>query len=238
MFSFLLTGKDYCKVIFPYEAQNDDELTIKEGDIVTLINKVNKVPSCLLNCEPLWGVDWIVQAFVLALETLDFSGPELLRKSLSSFLLIRLSPMYPGKWMNLKIKLILLALEPDADLRGPAEKACPRRANLEGSLLGWRAGPPQQPWLQSSGSWGFQGGALKSLTGRKHLKNVCCSDQRQHAWENFACLVWAKKAGQFYYHYRQRPVNIERAIKSVWSEQLNRAWTMYCLCFHAMVLTK
>ncbi|KAM5221716.1 SH3 domain-containing kinase-binding protein 1 isoform 4-T4 [Ctenodactylus gundi] len=31
--------RDYCKVIFPYEAQNDDELTIKEGDIVTLINK-------------------------------------------------------------------------------------------------------------------------------------------------------------------------------------------------------
>nr|XP_020644799.1 SH3 domain-containing kinase-binding protein 1 isoform X2 [Pogona vitticeps] len=31
--------KEYCKVIFPYEAQNDDELTIKEGDIVTLINK-------------------------------------------------------------------------------------------------------------------------------------------------------------------------------------------------------
>ncbi|XP_053434933.1 SH3 domain-containing kinase-binding protein 1 isoform X4 [Nycticebus coucang] len=31
--------KDYCKVMFPYEAQNDDELTIKEGDIVTLINK-------------------------------------------------------------------------------------------------------------------------------------------------------------------------------------------------------
>lgn len=39
---FFLTAKDYCKVIFPYEAQNDDELTIKEGDIVTLINKVNK----------------------------------------------------------------------------------------------------------------------------------------------------------------------------------------------------
>uniref|UniRef100_A0A8C8SMT2 SH3 domain containing kinase binding protein 1 n=1 Tax=Pelusios castaneus TaxID=367368 RepID=A0A8C8SMT2_9SAUR len=31
--------KEYCKVIFPYEAQNEDELTIKEGDIVTLINK-------------------------------------------------------------------------------------------------------------------------------------------------------------------------------------------------------
>uniref|UniRef100_A0A2I3HWG1 SH3 domain containing kinase binding protein 1 n=1 Tax=Nomascus leucogenys TaxID=61853 RepID=A0A2I3HWG1_NOMLE len=43
-------SKDYCKVIFPYEAQNDDELTIKEGDIVTLINKVNK--GCLLPCKP------------------------------------------------------------------------------------------------------------------------------------------------------------------------------------------
>ncbi|XP_007493532.1 SH3 domain-containing kinase-binding protein 1 isoform X8 [Monodelphis domestica] len=32
-------SKDYCKVIFPYEAQNEDELTIKEGDIVTLVNK-------------------------------------------------------------------------------------------------------------------------------------------------------------------------------------------------------
>ncbi|XP_027721958.1 SH3 domain-containing kinase-binding protein 1 isoform X1 [Vombatus ursinus] len=32
-------SKDYCKVIFPYEAQNEDELTIREGDIVTLVNK-------------------------------------------------------------------------------------------------------------------------------------------------------------------------------------------------------
>ncbi|XP_058041815.1 SH3 domain-containing kinase-binding protein 1 isoform X5 [Ahaetulla prasina] len=31
--------KEHCKVIFPYEAQNEDELTIKEGDIVTLVNK-------------------------------------------------------------------------------------------------------------------------------------------------------------------------------------------------------
>uniref|UniRef100_A0A669Q6B5 SH3 domain containing kinase binding protein 1 n=1 Tax=Phasianus colchicus TaxID=9054 RepID=A0A669Q6B5_PHACC len=31
--------KEYCKVIFPYEAQNDDELTIREGDVVTLISK-------------------------------------------------------------------------------------------------------------------------------------------------------------------------------------------------------
>ncbi|XP_066170036.1 SH3 domain-containing kinase-binding protein 1 isoform X4 [Sylvia atricapilla] len=32
-------NKEYCKVIFPYEAQNDDELTIREGDVVTLISK-------------------------------------------------------------------------------------------------------------------------------------------------------------------------------------------------------
>uniref|UniRef100_A0A670IGN8 SH3 domain containing kinase binding protein 1 n=1 Tax=Podarcis muralis TaxID=64176 RepID=A0A670IGN8_PODMU len=31
--------KEYCKVLFSYEAQNEDELTIKEGDIVTLVNK-------------------------------------------------------------------------------------------------------------------------------------------------------------------------------------------------------
>ncbi|XP_075631622.1 SH3 domain-containing kinase-binding protein 1 isoform X1 [Balearica regulorum gibbericeps] len=31
--------KEYCKVIFPYEAQNDDELTIREGDVITLISK-------------------------------------------------------------------------------------------------------------------------------------------------------------------------------------------------------
>ncbi|XP_016385536.1 SH3 domain-containing kinase-binding protein 1-like isoform X1 [Sinocyclocheilus rhinocerous] len=32
-------AKELCKVIFPYEAQNDDELSVKEGDIVTVINK-------------------------------------------------------------------------------------------------------------------------------------------------------------------------------------------------------
>ncbi|NXB46522.1 SH3K1 protein, partial [Leucopsar rothschildi] len=32
-------NKEYCKVLFPYEAQNDDELTIREGDVVTLISK-------------------------------------------------------------------------------------------------------------------------------------------------------------------------------------------------------
>ncbi|KAJ8375709.1 hypothetical protein SKAU_G00062890 [Synaphobranchus kaupii] len=32
-------AKEYCKVIFPYEAQNEDELSIKEGEIVAIINK-------------------------------------------------------------------------------------------------------------------------------------------------------------------------------------------------------
>ncbi|XP_066555146.1 SH3 domain-containing kinase-binding protein 1 isoform X3 [Amia ocellicauda] len=31
--------KEYCKVIFPYEAQNEDELSIKEGEIVVIISK-------------------------------------------------------------------------------------------------------------------------------------------------------------------------------------------------------
>ncbi|XP_021788823.1 SH3 domain-containing kinase-binding protein 1 isoform X7 [Papio anubis] len=44
-------SKDYCKVIFPYEAQNDDELTIKEGDIVTLINKIIQELVHLFTCE-------------------------------------------------------------------------------------------------------------------------------------------------------------------------------------------
>ncbi|XP_058796533.1 CD2-associated protein-like isoform X2 [Phymastichus coffea] len=31
--------KEFCKVLFPYEAANDDELTIVEGDIITLLSK-------------------------------------------------------------------------------------------------------------------------------------------------------------------------------------------------------
>lgn len=31
--------KEYCKVLFPYEAQNEDELSIREGDTVLIINK-------------------------------------------------------------------------------------------------------------------------------------------------------------------------------------------------------
>ncbi|KAJ8278143.1 hypothetical protein GJAV_G00084330 [Gymnothorax javanicus] len=32
-------AKEYCKVLFPYEAQNEDELSIKEGEIVAIISK-------------------------------------------------------------------------------------------------------------------------------------------------------------------------------------------------------
>lgn len=32
-------AKEFCKVLFPYDGQNEDELSIKEGDIVTIINK-------------------------------------------------------------------------------------------------------------------------------------------------------------------------------------------------------
>ncbi|XP_060755683.1 SH3 domain-containing kinase-binding protein 1 [Neoarius graeffei] len=31
--------KEFCKVLFPYDAQNEDELSVKEGDIVTIISK-------------------------------------------------------------------------------------------------------------------------------------------------------------------------------------------------------
>ncbi|XP_034153878.1 SH3 domain-containing kinase-binding protein 1 isoform X1 [Pangasianodon hypophthalmus] len=31
--------KELCKVLFPYDAQNEDELSIKEGDIVTIVSK-------------------------------------------------------------------------------------------------------------------------------------------------------------------------------------------------------
>ncbi|XP_054621462.1 SH3 domain-containing kinase-binding protein 1 isoform X3 [Dunckerocampus dactyliophorus] len=32
-------GRELCKVLFPYEAQNEDELSIKEGEIITIITK-------------------------------------------------------------------------------------------------------------------------------------------------------------------------------------------------------
>ncbi|XP_061094256.1 SH3 domain-containing kinase-binding protein 1 isoform X1 [Conger conger] len=32
-------AKEYCKVLFPYEGQNEDELSIKEGEIVAIISK-------------------------------------------------------------------------------------------------------------------------------------------------------------------------------------------------------
>lgn len=35
-----VSGREQCKVLFPYEAQNEDELTIKEGEIINIITKV------------------------------------------------------------------------------------------------------------------------------------------------------------------------------------------------------
>ncbi|XP_031652488.1 SH3 domain-containing kinase-binding protein 1 isoform X5 [Oncorhynchus kisutch] len=32
-------GRELCKVIFPYDAQNEDELSIKEGEIISIINR-------------------------------------------------------------------------------------------------------------------------------------------------------------------------------------------------------
>ncbi|XP_055737958.1 SH3 domain-containing kinase-binding protein 1 isoform X5 [Salvelinus fontinalis] len=37
-------GRELCKVIFPYDAQNEDELSIKEGEIISIINRRPKKP--------------------------------------------------------------------------------------------------------------------------------------------------------------------------------------------------
>jgi SH3 domain-containing kinase-binding protein 1 len=31
--------KELCRVLFPYEAANEDELTLKEGDLITLLSR-------------------------------------------------------------------------------------------------------------------------------------------------------------------------------------------------------
>lgn len=43
-----LAGREQCKVLFPYEAQNEDELSIKEGEIVNIITKVNRFYDFIL----------------------------------------------------------------------------------------------------------------------------------------------------------------------------------------------
>ncbi|XP_014037001.1 SH3 domain-containing kinase-binding protein 1 isoform X5 [Salmo salar] len=35
----MVKGRELCKVIFPYDANNEDELSMKEGEIVTIINR-------------------------------------------------------------------------------------------------------------------------------------------------------------------------------------------------------
>lgn len=37
--TFSNTVKEYCRVLFPYTAVNEDELTLAEGDIVTIVSK-------------------------------------------------------------------------------------------------------------------------------------------------------------------------------------------------------
>lgn len=34
-------AKEYCKVTFAFDASNEDELSLKEGDIIHILSKVN-----------------------------------------------------------------------------------------------------------------------------------------------------------------------------------------------------
>lgn len=45
--SFLFTVKEYCKAVYNYEATNQDELDIKEGEIVHLLSKVSLISDVL-----------------------------------------------------------------------------------------------------------------------------------------------------------------------------------------------
>lgn len=142
MFSFLLTAKDYCKVIFPYEAQNDDELTIKEGDIVTLINKVNK-GSCLPS-KP-----WAALGCWLASTSLCFSPCN----TRCSWFWIpeEESCVTVPRWMNGTWKRNrLFALDPAAHLHGPVP------AGLTGKVAGGR----WHPWPESPPSTAALAGKL------------------------------------------------------------------------------
>lgn len=35
------SAKEYCKVMFAFEATNEDELSLKEGDIIHILSKVS-----------------------------------------------------------------------------------------------------------------------------------------------------------------------------------------------------
>lgn len=49
-FSCLSVVKEYCKATFSYEATNQDELDLKDGDIIHVLSKVcNRQIKCLLN---------------------------------------------------------------------------------------------------------------------------------------------------------------------------------------------
>lgn len=50
-YSVLFTVKEYCKATYFYEATNQDELDIKEGDVIHLLSKVS--PTDVLISERL-----------------------------------------------------------------------------------------------------------------------------------------------------------------------------------------
>lgn len=39
------SAKEYCKVTFAFEATNEDELSLKEGDIIHILSKVQYVST-------------------------------------------------------------------------------------------------------------------------------------------------------------------------------------------------
>lgn len=40
LLSFFSLAKEYCRVTFTFDATNDDELRLKEGDIIQILSKV------------------------------------------------------------------------------------------------------------------------------------------------------------------------------------------------------
>lgn len=47
--TIISSAKEYCKVTFAFEATNEDELTLKEGDIIHVLSKVQYIftDSCI-----------------------------------------------------------------------------------------------------------------------------------------------------------------------------------------------
>lgn len=43
------SAKEYCKVTFTFEATNEDELSLKEGDIIHILSKVSDTTLVFLS---------------------------------------------------------------------------------------------------------------------------------------------------------------------------------------------